>query len=352
MVSWGESHGKAIGVVIDGCPAGLEISEGEINVELVRRRPGHNLYTSPRQENDCAEILSGVFEGKTTGMPISIIIYNHDVKSASYEPIKELYRPGHAHFTYLNKYGIYDYRGGGRASARETATRVAAGAIARKLLSHFGIELVAHLQELGGVTSTEEPDFATVRMRTQTSLLFCSEPAAEKKMIGLLEEVKSRGDSCGGVVELITSQLPIGLGEPIFDKLEANLAKAMLSLPAAKGFEIGCGFQAARMAGSEHNDAFVTGAHGGASCQTNHAGGTLGGITTGEPLKFRVAFKPTSSIRLPQQTVDIYGNAQTFQLPEGSRHDPCVAIRAVPVVEAMTALVLADALLLHRRSRL
>ncbi len=352
ITTWGESHGKAIGVVIDGCPAGLEIQEKEINDELALRRPGFNQHTSTRKESDQAEILSGVFEGKTTGAPISIIIYNHDVRSESYEPIKELFRPGHAHFTYLHKYGIFDHRGGGRASARETACRVAAGAVAKKLLHHFDIELVAYLQELGGVEISSAASMHEVKMAKSQSALFCPDQHAENEMVQLLDLVRSQGDSLGGVVELVTSVLPIGLGDPVYEKLEANLAKAMLSLPATKGFEIGSGFQASRMRGSTHNDAFALNEEGSAAPASNHAGGTLGGISSGESLSFRVAFKPTSSISLAQPTVDIHGQPQTFELPPGSRHDPCVAIRAVPVVEAMTALVLADALLMHRSSRL
>lgn len=353
ITTWGESHGKAIGVVIDGCPAGLELAEEEIDRELSFRRPGFNPHTSARKEEDKAEILSGVFEGKTTGAPISIVIYNRDVQSASYNAIKELFRPGHAHFTYLNKYGIFDFRGGGRASARETACRVAAGAVAKKLLAHFEIDLAGYLKEVGEVNC--DPSFDTVRQlreEREKSSLFCPCSETEKKMSALITQAKEAGDSLGGVVEVITSFLPTGLGEPVYQKLEANLAFAMLSLPASKGFEIGSGFQAARMSGSKHNDAFVKAESGKIQTKTNHAGGTLGGISTGMPLNFRVAFKPPSTIRLPQETLDIYGNKQTLALAENARHDPCVAIRAVPVVEAMCALVLADALLLNRSSRL
>lgn len=353
ITTWGESHGRAIGVVIDGCPAGLEITSDEINARLALRSPGKSAYTSPRNESDEAEILSGVFEGKTTGAPISILIPNRDARSASYAPVRELLRPGHANFTYLNKYGSFDYRGGGRASARETACRVAAGAIATKLIRHAGIEVVAYLSALGGVKScVHESTVEEIRKLRAKSSLFSADAQAEQKMIALLEEVKEEGDSLGGIVEVITSRLPVGLGDPVYEKLEANLAKAMLTLPATKGFEIGSGFEAARMKGSLHNDAFEIDQAGQIKTSTNHAGGTLAGISTGEPLSFRVAFKPTSSIRLPQSTVDIHGVLQTLELPEGSRHDPCVAIRAVPVVEAMTALVLADALLMHRSSRL
>lgn len=323
ITTWGESHGKAIGVVIDGCPAGLSLSEEEINDQLARRRGGSTPYVSPRSEKDQAQIYSGVFEGKTTGAPISIIIFNHDVDSSSYEPIKDLLRPGHANFTYLEKYGTFDYRGGGRASARETACRVAASAVAKKLLSHFGVEITASLCEIGG-----------------------ADPADSEE---ILDTVKQEGDSVGGIVEAIATGLPIGLGDPVYEKLEANLAKAMLSLPATKGFEIGSGFASARMRGSEHNDSFII-EDDKVSTATNNAGGTLGGISTGQALTLRVAFKPTSSIKKAQATVSLAKEVTTFQLPEGSRHDPCVAIRAVPVVEAMMALVLADALLMNRAS--
>jgi chorismate synthase len=316
ITTWGESHGKAIGVVIDGCPAGIEICEEEIQQELEKRAPGRSPLTSPRKEPDRAEILSGVFEGKTTGTPISIIIFNQDVDSSKYEPIKNLLRPGHANYTYLKKYGIFDYRGAGRASARETACRTAAGAIAKKFLLSLGIVPKAYIKEIGGRKDYEE----------------------------ILHRAKEEGDSLGGVVEVEVSDLPAGLGEPIYHKIEALLAQAMLSLPACKGFEMGCGFAAARMRGSEHNDSFV--ALG--KTETNHAGGTLGGITNGMPLVFRVAFKPTSSIFKIQKTVTLEGEPANFELPVGSRQDPCIVLRAVSVVEAMTALVLADTLLLNR----
>jgi len=323
ITTWGESHGKAIGVVIDGCPAGLELCDEDINRALEKRKPGASKYTSPRKETDQAEILSGVFEAKTTGTPISILIKNVDADSSKYEPIKNLLRPGHANFTYLEKYGVFDYRGGGRSSARETACRVAAGAVAQKLLSQFNISLKTHLKSIG-------------------------EHVNQASMMQAVEQAKESGDSLGGVVEFIAENLPIGLGDPIYEKLEANLAKAMMSLPATKGFEIGEGFEATKMQGSEHNDEYSSRTQ----TTTNHAGGTLGGISTGMPLVGRVAFKPTSSINKKQNTVDTDGNEQVFQLPKGSRHDPCVAIRAVPVVEAMLAIVLADALLLNRSAKL
>ncbi len=354
ITTFGESHGPAIGVVIDGCPAGLEISKEEIDQELALRQPGSSPYTSPRKEKDEAEILSGTFQGKTTGAPIALLIRNRDADSSKYEPIKDLLRPGHANFTYLSKYGIFDYRGGGRSSARETAARVAAGAVAKKLLAHFHISICAFAAEIGGIAITE-PELThlpKLREKVLASPLFCPDMKAAQKMMEKIEEAKKEGDSLGGILQCAVSNLPVGLGDPVYGKLEALLASAMLSLPATKGFEIGSGFAAARMKGSEHNDAFDVDENGKVTTSTNFAGGTLGGISTGLPLTFRVAFKPTSSIMKPQKTVDTKGERKPFQLPEGSRHDPCVAIRAVPILEAMAALVLADTLLMNRSSKL
>ena len=349
ITTWGESHGKAIGVVIDGCPAGLSLDIDEINQELSLRSPGQSPYTSPRQEKDHAEILSGVFEGRTTGAPISILIPNRDADSSKYEPMKDLLRPGHANFTYLEKYGIFDYRGGGRSSARETACRVAAGAVAKKLLRHFGIEVVAYIKQIGGIVAKVDNVFPW-REEIIKNPLFCPDPAASGEMMVLIEQAKQEGDSLGGIVECQISALPAGLGDPVYEKLEARLAYAMMSLPATKGFEIGTGFQAAAMPGSQHNDPFIQAER--IKTATNYAGGILGGISTGMPLICRTVFKPTSSIKKVQSTVNTAGEAVAFTLPEGSRHDPCVAIRAVPIVEAMAALVIADALLMNRCSRL
>lgn len=352
ITTWGESHGKAIGVVIDGCPAGLEIAEDELNAALALRAPGRNPYTSPRAETDGAEILSGVFEGKTTGAPISIIIPNKDVDSSKYEPIKELLRPGHANYTYLEKYGIFDYRGGGRSSARETACRVAAGAIAKKLLAHMDIQLTAYIKKIGTIEATiEVDDVEHVRAATYQSAIFCPDPDASLAMAAALEKAKAEGDSLGGMVEFVILSVPPGVGDPLYEKLEANLAYAMMGLPATKGFEMGAGFESVAMSGSKHNDCFINDAMQ-VKTRTNHAGGTLGGISTGMPIVGRVAFKPTSSIMKPQETLTTKGKQATIELPSGSRHDPCVAIRAVPVVEAMAALVLVDAILLSRCVRL
>lgn len=353
ITTFGESHGAAIGVVIDGCPAGLSITKEEIDQELKLRQPGTNPYTSPREEKDQVEILSGIFRGKTTGAPIALLIRNQDADSSKYEPIKNLLRPGHANYTYLEKYGIFDYRGGGRSSARETAARVAAGAIAKKLLSHFQIQICAFIAEIGGI-AIDEPNLTNLsklQKKTAASSIFCPDAKAAEKMVKAIESAKKEGDSLGGILQCVSINLPAGLGDPVYGKLEANLASAMLSLPATKGFEIGSGFAAARMKGSEHNDTFDLDDTGNITTTTNHAGGTLGGISTGLPLTFRVAFKPTSSIKKPQKTVNLKNKKKTFNLPEGSRHDPCVAIRAVPIVEAMTALVLADALLINRSSK-
>lgn len=352
ITTWGESHGQAIGVVIDGCPAGLNLDPADINDALALRAPGKTPYTSPRSETDQADILSGIFEGKTTGAPICILIPNRDADSSKYEPIKDLYRPGHANFTYLDKYGIFDYRGGGRSSARETACRVAAGAVAKKFLAHYGIKIIAYLNQVGNVAAKvieDDPD--ALQLQVLKSPLFCPDSHAAEKMAALIETAKSEGDSLGGVVEFAGYNMLVGMGDPVYEKLEANLAKAMMSLPATKGFEMGSGFGSVQMAGSLHNDAFTV-EEGKVKTTTNYAGGTLGGISTGMPLVGRVAFKPTSSIMKSQETVNTKGEKAQFRIPEGSRHDPCVAIRAVPVVEAMAALVMADALLLNRCAKL
>ena len=351
ITTWGESHGPAIGVVIDGCPAGIPLNNDIINQALKQRAPGQNPYTSPRKEADVGEILSGVFEGVTTGAPISIVIQNRDADSSKYEAIKHIYRPGHANFTYLEKYGVFDYRGGGRSSARETACRVAAGAVANALLSHAGIEHVAYIQSIGTVTADCDGCITDLITQRNLSPVSCPNPTASADMIAALDAIKEQGDSLGGVVQCHVTGCPVGLGDPVYEKIEAKLAHAMLSIPATKGFEIGEGFKASQMRGSEHNDAFVSSDQQ-TQLKTNHAGGTLGGISNGEPLVFRVAFKPTSSIKIQQDSVNTDGKNTPFVLPKGSRHDPCVTLRAVPVVEAMTALVLADCLLLNRSCRL
>lgn len=356
ITTWGESHGKAIGVVIDGCPAGIPLDESVINKELRWRAPGKSPYTSPRHEEDHAEILSGLFEGKTTGTPISILIPNQDVQSKSYETNRNLLRPGHSNYTYLEKYGVFDPHGGGRASARETACRVAAGAVAKKILSDVGVVVVSYLRSVGLIESNfvlsdvNIHEASVFRSVVRENPLFCPEIESAKKMEELLEKTMREKDSIGGVVEAVAFNLPVGWGDPVYEKLEANLAKAMLSIPASKGFEIGEGFSSAKMKGAEHNDLFTIDGEG-VSMTSNHAGGTLGGISNGMPLMIKVPFKPTSTIGKDQQTVNLQGSRATLTLPEGSRHDPCVAIRAVPVVEAMFALVLVDAMLMNRLSR-
>jgi len=351
MTTWGESHGPAIGVVIDGVPAGLEISETEINQALAERAPGNNPHTSPRKEKDRAQILSGIFEGKTTGAPVSIIIWNRDADSSQYDQVKQVYRPGHANFTYLEKYGIFDYRGGGRASARETACRVAAGAIAKKLLSQQGIQILGYMQAIGTTEASIPDTLEAIKHNSITNPLRCPDTDAATLMQDALTTAQEDGDSMGGIIECQAHHLPTGLGDPVYEKLEAKLASAMMSIPASKGFEVGLGFQASRLRGSEHNDAFTIEQQQ-TQLASNQAGGTLGGISSGAPLRFRVAFKPTSSIKKPQQTVTTGGEKTTFTLPENARHDPCVAIRAIPIVEAMCALVLADCLLLNQSARL
>lgn len=348
ITTFGESHGPAVGVVIDGCPAGIEISPQEIDRELALRRPGFSSLTSPRKEEDVCEMISGVFEGKTTGAPIAILIKNNDAKSASYLPLKDIYRPGHANFTYLKKYGIFDYRGGGRSSARETAARVAAGAVAKKMLQKFGIECLSFVSEIGCIAmgDIDLSNISDLKQKTYNSLVFCPDREAEERMKARIEQVKGENDSVGGILVGI-ARISTGLGDPVYCKLESMLASAMMSIPASKGFEMGLGFESARKLGSEHNDLFDIDENHHVFTTTNSAGGTLGGISTGSDLYFRVAFKPTSSIKKAQATVTVQGQKTTLQLSDTARHDPCIAIRAVPVVEAMTALVLADAVLMN-----
>lgn len=350
--TWGESHGKAIGVVIDGCPAGVKISEEEINAELLRRAPGNNPLTSQRREPDCAEILSGIFDGQTTGAPISILIWNRDGNKDAYEPIKDILRPGHANFTYLQKYSVFDYRGGGRASARETACRVAAGAIAKKILSDVGIGICGFLRQVGEITGTfEVEDLPQAKDRIAHSSIFCPCPSTEAEFIQQIEKARDAGDSIGGLVEAHAWGIPPGLGDPVYSKLDALLASALLSIPACKSFEIGSGKDAAGLHGSQHNDLFIK-KDTAVISSSNNAGGTLGGISTGMPLVIKAAFKPAASIALPQRTLDTNGQTALLTLPRGSRHDPCIAVRAVSVVEAMMALVLVDLWLMNRLAKI
>lgn len=352
ITTFGESHGPCIGVVIDGCPALVPISQEQIQQALDQRRPGNTPYTSPRKESDAVQILSGIFEGKTTGAPITLLIPNHNADSSAYSSLKDLYRPGHANFTYLEKYGIFDHRGGGRASARETAARVAAGSVAKQFLSHFQIECCAFLSTLGPIQAApQDLSIPVLRSLVLNSPLFCPDENATAAMAQALHTIQEEKDSLGGIVSCVC-HLPSGLGDPIYAKLEALLASAMLSIPASKGFEIGAGFAAASMKGSEHNDLFEIDTSNNILTTTNHSGGVLGGISTGAPLFFRVPFKPTSSIKKSQQTLNLAKEKALLEQPENARHDPCVAIRAVPVVEAMAALVLADCVLMNRCGKL
>ena len=346
VTTFGESHGGGIGVVIDGCPPRIEISEAEIQRELDRRRPGQSKLTTQRKEKDRCEILSGVFEGKTLGTPIAILVRNKDARPEDYSEIARKFRPSHADYTYEAKYGIRNWHGGGRASARETIGRVAAGAIAKKTLSglYTNFELLAYVTQIHEVTA--KIDRSTVTMNdVEKNVVRCPNAAAAKKMMSLVEQIRDAGDSVGGVIECVARGIPAGLGEPVFDKLEADLAKAMLSIPAAKGFEIGSGFAATQMRGSQHNDAFETRA-GRIRTTTNNSGGVQGGISNGEDIYFHVAFKPPATIALEQKTVTT-SNEETELVARG-RHDPCVLPRAVPIVEAMAALVLCDHALRQR----
>ena len=346
VTTFGESHGGGVGVVIDGCPPGIVISEAAIQQELDRRRPGQSKLTTQRKEADRCEILSGVFEGKTLGTPIAILVRNKDARSEDYSEIARKFRPSHADYTYEAKYGIRNWQGGGRASARETIGRVAAGAIARRVLPtfHADFEIVAYVTQIHGITAKVDPSIVTVK-DVKKNVVRCPDTAAAKRMISLIEQIRDEGDSVGGVIECVVRGIAPGLGEPVFDKLEADLAKAMLSIPAAKAFEIGSGFAATRMRGSEHNDAFeIRG--GKIRTRTNRSGGVQGGISNGEDIYFRVAFKPPSTIALQQETVTTL--KEPTKLAARGRHDPCVLPRAVPIVEAMAALVLCDHALRQR----
>ncbi len=345
--TFGESHGGAVGVVIDGCPAGLEVSEADIQPELDRRKPGQSKITTPRKEQDIITLLSGVFEGKTTGTPILILAHNKDAKSEDYNHLKDLYRPSHADYTYHKKYGLRDWRGSGRASARETLARVAAGAIAKKYLKEtLGIEFLAFVEQVGSIRA--EVDVRTVTSeQIEANIIRCPDTSVSEKMIALVEEIRDDGDSIGGIVKGVIRGCPAGLGEPVFDKLHADLAKAMTSINAVKGFEIGSGFSGVELRGSEHNDPFCIDKDSGeVSTTSNHAGGVLGGISTGEDIYFRVAFKPVATILKEQDTVSIDGEGK--KLKASGRHDPCVVPRAVPIVESMAALVVMDHYLRHR----
>jgi len=348
LTTFGESHGKAIGLILDGCPAGLEIDEQFIQSELARRRPGQSKIVTQRKEADHAEFLSGVFEGKSTGTPIAMVIYNSDARSKDYSHIADKYRPSHADFTYQEKYGLRDYRGGGRSSARETASRVAAGAIAKLFLQTQGIRVTAYVSQVGHLRlekSYQQLDFEEI----EKNPVRCPDAAMASEMEAFIKTVRKEGDTVGGVVNCVIEGCSTGLGEPAFDKLHADLGKAMLSINACKGFEYGSGFDGVHMRGSEHNDAFYE-EGGQVKTRTNHSGGIQGGISNGMDIYFRAAFKPVATIVAAQESVNEAGQKVTV---EGKgRHDPCVVPRAVPIVEAMAALTLADHLLRQRTVRL
>ena len=340
ITTFGESHGGAVGVIIDGCPPGLAITESDIQKELDRRKPGQSPITSPRKEEDIIHIFSGVFEGKTTGTPILLIAKNKDAKPEDYLQMKDLFRPGHSDFTFEKKFGIRDWRGSGRASARETLGRVAAGAIAKKFLKEkLDIEILSFVTQIADIISCIDVRHVTIQ-DIESNVIRCPDHAAAEKMIKRIEHVRSEGDSIGGIIRGVIRNVPAGLGEPVFDKLSSDLGKAMLSINAAKGFDIGSGFDAVSMQGSQHNDEFTTDRNGVIHTKTNHAGGVLGGISTGEDITFRVAFKHVSTIHKKQKTITRKG--EPVILGTSGRHDTCVLPRAVPIVDSMAALVIMD----------
>ncbi|PZV27182.1 MAG: chorismate synthase [Snowella sp.] len=343
ITTFGESHGGGVGVIIDGCPPRLEISEAEIQVDLDRRRPGQSKITTPRKESDTCEILSGVFEGKTLGTPIAILVRNQDARSQDYDEMAVKYRPSHADATYDAKYGIRNWKGGGRSSARETIGRVAAGAIAKKILYQVaGVEIIGYVKRIQNLEGMVDPNTVTLE-QVESNIVRCPDADCAEKMIDLIDQIRRNKDSIGGVVECVARNVPMGLGEPVFDKLEAELAKAVMSLPASKGFEIGSGFGGTLLTGSEHNDEFYLDETGQLRTRTNRSGGVQGGISNGENIIIRAAFKPTATIGKEQNTVSNAGEETT--LAAKGRHDPCVLPRAVPMVEAMVAIVLCDHLL-------
>jgi len=340
ITTFGESHGAALGVVVDGVPPNIPLKEKDIQEQLDRRKPGQSSVTTPRKESDQVEILSGVFEGKTTGTSLAMVIYNHNQKSEDYSELKNIFRPGHADYTYLKKYGIYDYRGSGRASGRETACRVAAGAIAKKILAQKGIVLAAYTLSVGDVAA-QKIDASVI----ERNPVRAPDMEAAKRMMKRIEGAKKEGDSIGGVIEAVVKKCPAGLGDPVFDKLEATIAHALMSIGGIRGIEIGKGFAAAKMKGSEHNDRFYATSDN-IQTHTNHAGGISGGISNGNDIVVRVAVKPTSSIAKPQETID--KNKKKVTLAIKGRHDPCLCPRIVPVVEAMLAITIVDHLFIQK----
>src|SRR5579872_4658630 len=353
ITTWGESHGGGVGVVIDRCPPRLGLVEADIQPDLDRRRPGQSAIVSPRKEADRVEILSGTFEGKTLGTPISMWVRNEDARPEAYSEMALKFRPSHADYTYQAKFGVRNWQGGGRTSARETIGRVAAGAVARKILrQQFGVDILAYVKQIQRITAHVDPGKVT-STQIESNIVRCPDTSTAQKMIALIERTRRKGDTVGGIIECVARGVPPGWGEPVFDRLEADLARAMLSLPAAKGFEIGSGFAGTRLLGSQHNDPFyfepgagVPPAGGRVRTRTNRSGGVQGGISNGEDIVLRVAFKPTATILREQETVDVDGKETTIKAR--GRHDPCVLPRAVPIVEAMMALVLADHFLRQR----
>ncbi|RYU91369.1 chorismate synthase [Mucilaginibacter terrigena] len=354
ITTFGESHGEAIGVIIDGCPAGLDVDLNYIQGELDKRKPGQSKITTQRKESDIVKILSGMFEGKTTGTPIAMIIPNEDQRSKDYGHNVDVFRPSHADYTYATKYGIRDHRGGGRSSARETAARVAAGALAKLLLKTQGIEIFAHVSSVGKINSPEiDINLSHINAlinHRELNIVRCADLDTADKMIEFIDSIRKQGDTVGGKVSCHIIGAPVGLGDPVFDKLHADLGKAMLSINAVHGFEFGSGFSGSEMRGSEHNDIFIKNADGSVGTRTNFSGGIQGGISNGMPIEFKVAFKPVATIMHNQQTIDGEGNVA--EITGKGRHDPCVVPRAVPIVEAMAALVLADHWLRNRNSKL
>ena len=349
ITTWGESHGGGVGVVIDGCPSGLPLSEDDLQYELDRRRPGQSKITTQRKESDTARILSGVFEGRTTGTAISIMVANEDAKSHAYDHLKDLYRPSHADFTYDQKFGFRDWMGGGRSSARETVGRVAAGVIAKKLLYNWSqIQTLAWVEQIHEIKASVDKK-SVDKKQIEASIVRCPDPETSTDMIEFIHKVRKSGDSVGGIIRAVVRNVPAGLGEPVFDKLTADLAKALMSLPATRGVEFGLGFDSVKLKGSEHNDAFVM-REGTIRTNTNRSGGIQGGISNGEDIDLRVSFKPTATINFEQDTVTRDGRA--VKLKAKGRHDPCVLPRAVPMVEAMINLVLVDHYLRNQKSRI
>lgn len=348
VTTFGESHGEAVGCIIDGCPSGVDISEDDIQKELDLRRPGQSKITTDRNEEDRALILSGIFEGKTTGTPIAILVKNKDQKSQDYSEIKDIFRPSHADFTYQEKYGIRDYRGGGRTSARETLARVAAGALAKKILDNLGVEVISFVDQVFNIAANVNEN-EIKRSDVFSNIVRCPDEKVANEMIDLIEKIKEEGDSVGGIVKCVVRGVKAGIGTPVFSKLSAELSHAMMGINAVKGFEIGSGFSSILKKGSENNDQ-IEQIDGKISTKTNNAGGIVGGLSNGENIVFKVAFKPISTIKKPQKTVNIFGENVEISNIKG-RHDPCVLPRAVPIVDAMARLVILDQIMINKASR-